>query len=68
MQAAGGAVREHFAGVEVEVLYDAARAEFTVRVPNPVEVIEGYWFARMAFHPESTVFEAPLIETDAAEE
>lgn len=68
VQAAGGRVREPFAGVEVEVLYDAARAEFTARAPEPVEIIEGFWFAWMAFHPESTIFEAPSTESDAAEE
>ena len=49
---------EHFAGFAVEVLYDAGRAEFEVSAPEPVAVIEGYWFAWLAFHPDSSVFVA----------
>jgi hypothetical protein len=55
---AGGAVTERFAGREVRVAYDLARESFSVEAPPEVEVVEGYWFAWMAFHPESSVFTA----------
>ncbi len=63
---AGGSVREEFAGVEVEVLYDPERFEFTARAPEPIEAVQGYWFAWMAFHPESSVFVAPEAPTPEA--
>jgi hypothetical protein len=56
--AAGGIVRETFAGLDIEVRYDAGRGEFEVAAPNSVSVIEGYWFAWLAFHPDSSVFVA----------
>ena len=55
---AGGAVEERFAGREVKVSYDPERESFSVEAPPEVEVVEGYWFAWMAFHPESSVFGA----------
>lgn len=55
----GGAVRERFAGRPVRVAYDEARQVFAVGAPDEVEVVEGFWFAWMAFHPESSVFRAP---------
>lgn len=55
---AGGIVREVFAGLEIEVRYDARRGEFKVEAPGPIAVIEGYWFAWLAFHPDSSVFVA----------
>jgi hypothetical protein len=55
---AGGRVSEWFGGHKVEVGYDAARAEFDVSAPGPVAVVEGYWFAWLAFHPDSEVFVA----------
>lgn len=64
---AGGRVEEHFAGFDVEVLYDASRAEFEVSAPEPIAVIEGYWFAWLAFHPDSSVFVADEgVADDAA--
>ena len=56
--AAGGIVREVFAGLDIEVRYDARRGEFEVSAPDPIAVIEGYWFAWLAFHPDSSVFVA----------
>lgn len=54
----GGAVEERLAGRPVRVAYDAERETFSVDAPPEVEVVEGYWFAWMAFHPESSVFAA----------
>lgn len=56
---AGGAVREDFEGRAVSVAYDPELQVFRVEVPGDVEVVEGYWFAWSAFHPEAGVFEAP---------
>ena len=55
----GGRVREQFAGRTVEVAYDEIRRVFEVEASDDVEVVEGFWFAWMAFHPESSVFRAP---------
>ena len=57
--AAGGGVRESFAGHEVAVRYDADRQVFDVEAPEPVQVVEGFWFAWAAFHPATTIFTAP---------
>ncbi len=56
--AAGGRVQETFAGQPVVVRYDAERQVFEVDAPDALEVIESYWFAWAAFHPETTVFAA----------
>lgn len=56
--AAGGSVRGRFAGKPVNVRYDGEEGLFRVEAPAEVEVIEGYWFAWAAFHPETEVFEA----------
>jgi hypothetical protein len=56
--AAGGRVRDRLAGREVAVAYDPDAQVFRVEAPPEVEVIEGFWFAWMAFHPESSVFVA----------
>ena len=53
---AGGSVLEKALGVRVEVVYHADRSAFQVSAPEEVEVVEGFWFAWAAFHPESTVF------------
>ncbi len=59
---AGGRVRDRFAGVEVSVEYDAEDGSFRVEAPEPIEVIEGYWFAWAAFHPGAEVWTAPQPE------
>ncbi len=56
---AGGRVEEQFAGGSVVVEYDEQTDIFGFEVPDGVEAIEGYWFAWMAFHPESSVYVAP---------
>jgi len=55
---AGGQVEEWFAGRHVRVAYDPEAERFRVEAPDDVEIVEGYWFAWMAFHPHSSVFEA----------
>jgi hypothetical protein len=55
---AGGRVAERFEGRAIEVSYDADAQVFDVNAPPEVEVIEGYWFAWAAFHPQGSVFVA----------
>lgn len=57
--AAGGGIRESFAGHEVSVRYDPDTQVFDVEAPASIEVVEGFWFAWAAFHPATTVFRAP---------
>jgi len=56
--AAGGAVKETFAGRAVRIRYDAEAQVFDVQAPEPIQVVEGFWFAWTAFHPETSVFRA----------
>ena len=60
---AGGAVAERFEGEAVRVAYDAEQQVFQVEAPDALEVVEGYWFAWAAFHPETTVF----VHADASD-
>jgi hypothetical protein len=53
---AGGVVRETFAGHQVQLSYDPAWQSFVVDVAPEIEVVEGYWFAWSAFHPDASVF------------
>ena len=55
---AGGSVREKFEGRDVRVSYDPEAQVFEVEAPDDVEVIEGYWFAWSAFHPDTTTYVA----------
>jgi hypothetical protein len=55
---AGGRVVDELEGRRIVVRYDAERQVFNADAPPEVEMIEGYWFAWAAFHPETTVFVA----------
>ncbi|MBW2267960.1 MAG: DUF3179 domain-containing protein [Deltaproteobacteria bacterium] len=55
---AGGVVRDRFAGHDVQVVYDPDDGSFRVTAPDEIEVIEGFWFAWVAFHPETSVYRA----------
>jgi hypothetical protein len=55
---AGGRVEDVFSGQRVLVSYDSKTRHFDFEIPEGIEVVEGFWFAWMAFHPESTVFES----------
>jgi len=55
---AGGFVAERFAGHEVQIKVGGSPETFEVEAPDAVDVIEGFWFAWMAFRPESTVYRA----------
>jgi hypothetical protein len=62
---AGGRVEERFGGHAVAVAYDPDLQVFAVQAPPEVEVIEGYWFAWAAFHPETSVYTAPAPKSPA---
>ena len=64
---AGGRVRERFAGRDVEVEWDARSGVFHYRLPEEIEVVRGFWFAWMAFHPESSVYRASPSATASGE-
>ena len=54
----GESLVESFEGRPVRISYDAKSKRFEVEAPPEIEVIEAYWFAWVAFHPETTVYEA----------
>lgn len=56
---AGGRVEERFEGRSVVVAWDDSERTFHVTAPEGVEVVQGYWFAWAAFHPDSSVYRAP---------
>lgn len=58
---AGAAVEEPFLGRRVRISYDVDRQVFDFEAPAEVEVVEGFWFAWAAFHPETSVFSAPDV-------
>ena len=55
---AGGRIEESFAGHPVRVAWDENRGVFEVIAPESLEVVEGYWFAWAAFHPDTSVAKA----------
>ncbi len=55
---AGGTVNEEFEGRRLRVSYDAEAQIFEVEAPADVEVVEGYWFAWSAFHPDTGIYVA----------
>ena len=57
---AGGRVTEEFAGHNLVVRYDRASQSAWIETPEGkrIPTIESFWFAWMAFHPDSDVFEA----------
>jgi hypothetical protein len=56
---AGGVVEERFDGRPVRVAFDSEGQVFRVVAPESVEVVQGYWFAWAAFHPDTSVFVSP---------
>jgi len=64
LERAGGSVKERFAGKSVQVTWDAHDRVFDVKAPQSIAVVQGYWFAWSAFHPNSSVFVAtPVAES-----
>ncbi len=52
---------EQFGGQEIRIHYDAAHgsAHITGSHGSLLPAVSGYWFAWMAFHPDSSVYSAP---------
>ena len=55
VEAAGGTITERFRGRTIRVAWDAKTETFEVTAPSDVDVVEGFWFAWAAFHPETSV-------------
>ncbi len=53
---AGGRLEDEFQGRAIVVEYRRETRSFRVEAPPDVEVIEGYWFAWAAFHPDTEVW------------
>jgi hypothetical protein len=58
VERAGSTVSDVFAGSDIVVRWDATAQSFEVEAPAEMEIIESYWFAWMAFHPDSGVYRA----------
>jgi hypothetical protein len=57
LTAAGGEIDDEVAGRKLHVAYDTEEAVFMWDVPDDVEVVEAYWLAWKAFHPDTSVWE-----------
>ena len=55
---AGGLVAESPFGKPVTIRLDPESQAFEVDAPEPIEVIDGFWFAWAAFHPDASVYVA----------
>lgn len=53
-------VQDRFAGADITIHWDSnnQKASMTDDAGNPIAVVEGFWFAWFAFHPETRVFTA----------
>ncbi|MEN8162213.1 MAG: DUF3179 domain-containing (seleno)protein, partial [Myxococcota bacterium] len=67
LTAAGGEVEEEIAGRKIHIAYDTDEAVFMWDVPEDIEVVEAYWLAWKAFHPDTTVWD-DVGEGDSAGE
>jgi hypothetical protein len=56
--AAGGETEDEVGGKKIHVAYDVEEAVFMWDVPDGVEVVEAYWLAWKAFHPDTSVWSA----------
>jgi hypothetical protein len=54
--AAGGEIEDEIAGRKIHIAYDPDEAVFMWDVPEDVEVVESYWLAWKAFHPDTSVW------------
>ena len=59
LRRAGGVAEERWGGGAVRVAWSEERGVFEVEAPDDVEVVEGFWFAWAAFHPETEVWTPP---------
>jgi hypothetical protein len=59
LTAAGGEVDDEVAGRKLHIAYDTEEAVFMWDVPDDVEVVEAYWLAWKAFHPDTSIWNEP---------
>ena len=59
LTAAGGEIDDTVAGKKLHIAYDTEEAVFMWDVPEDVEVVEAYWLAWKAFHPDTSVWNDP---------
>jgi hypothetical protein len=59
LTAAGGEIDDEVAGRKLHIAYDSEEAVFMWDVPDDVEVVEAYWLAWKAFHPDTSVWNDP---------
>ena len=45
---------------ELRIAYDSATGTFSWEVPEGVELVESYWFAWKAFHPDTQIWRDEL--------
>ena len=57
--AAGGIVEDEFQGRRIRFAYDTNEAAFQYQVTDDVEVVEAYWLAWKAFHPDTEIWNEP---------
>jgi len=58
LTAAGGRIADEFAGHRIRIEYDGAVGAFSWQAPDDVYVVDAYWFAWKAFHPDTEVWSA----------
>jgi hypothetical protein len=59
----GGAVDEEFRGKRIRIAYDSAAGTFSWDMPEGVELVESYWFAWKAFHPDTEIWHDELPQS-----
>jgi hypothetical protein len=59
----GGAVDEEFRGKRIRIAYDSETGTFSWDLPEGVELVESYWFAWKAFHPDTEIWRDELPES-----
>jgi hypothetical protein len=62
--AAGGRVRDEFAGHEIEILYDTDLGLFAWELPSGIHATESYWFAWKAFHPDTQIWRPEPVDAE----
>jgi hypothetical protein len=67
VNAAGGRVRDEFAGHEIEILYDTDLGLFAWELPPGIDATESYWFAWKAFHPDTEIWRPKPVDAGSVD-
>lgn len=59
LRRAGGRIADELEGQRIRVAYDGESDFLQYEVPTGVDVVESYWFAWKALHPDTEVWRAP---------